>query len=321
MPVAMMWGCFREVFFDRYFLASVRKAKTEEFLNSTQGQLIVQQYVTRFVELSHFAPYMVQEFATLVDKVTVVEASLQGDVEAQNSKKRPMLSSSHIGARKGPWRSYQANIRIVPYEALYGRRCRSSLYWDKVGERKILGPELVQQTYEKVQFIRERIKTTQSRPKSYANICRRELEFEIGDTTFLRISLMKGVMRFEKKRKLSPRYIRLFEILERVGLVAYKIALPPSLSRIHDVFHISILRKYILNPSHVINYESFELEDTLVYEEIPIQILDYKEHELHTKMIPLIKVLWHNHAVEEASWESETEIRQKYPQLFREAQH
>ncbi|XP_057975378.1 uncharacterized protein LOC131162765 [Malania oleifera] len=106
VPVAMTWSCFREVFFDRYFPASVRKVKAEEFLNLTQGQLIVQQYAARFVELSRFALYMVQEFATLVDKATVAEANLQGDVEAQILKKRSMPSNSHTGARQGPWRRY-----------------------------------------------------------------------------------------------------------------------------------------------------------------------------------------------------------------------
>ncbi|XP_057982235.1 uncharacterized protein LOC131167447 [Malania oleifera] len=127
-------------------------------------------------------------------------------------------------------------------------------------------------------------------------------------------------MRFEKKGKLNPRYTRPFKILERIGPVAYRVALPLTLSRVHDVFHMSVLRKYIPDLSHVISYEFLEVGDTLSNKEIPIQILDRKIQELCTKEIPLVKVLWRNHAGEDASWELETEIHQKYPHIFREAQ-
>jgi hypothetical protein len=106
--------------------------------------------------------------------------------------------------------------------------------------------------------------------------------------------------------------------LEIVGPVAYRLALPPSLARVHDVFHVSLLRKYILDPSHVIKYESLRLQENLAYEEIPVKLLDRKVQELRTKSIPLVKVLWRNHAIEEASRELEDEIRKKYPTLFNE---
>ncbi|XP_057975442.1 uncharacterized protein LOC131162853 [Malania oleifera] len=159
-----------------------------------------------------------------------------------------------------------------------------------------------------------------SQQKSYADPRRRDLEFGIGDRIFLRIALMKGVMRFGKKGKPSPRYIGPFEILKKVGLVAYRITLPPALSRIHDVFHVSMLRKYVSGPLHMLSYEFLEIKDTLSYEEVPIHILDRKEQELRTKKVPLVKVLWRNHAMEEVSWELEEEIRRKYPQLFSETQ-
>ena len=109
----------------------------------------------------------------------------------------------------------------------------------------MLGPELIQQTVEKVKLIRERIQTTQNRQKSYADIRRRELEFQVGDHVFLKVSPTKSVRRFGIKGKLSPRFVGPFETLERIGVVAYRLALPPSLDKVHNVFHVSMLKKYI----------------------------------------------------------------------------
>ena len=123
-------------------------------------------------------------------------------------------------------------------------------------------------------------------------------------------------MRFRKKGKLSPRFVGPFEILKRIGKVAYELALPPTLAGVHNVFHVSMLRKYILDPSHVLNYEPLEIKDNLTYEEVPIQILDQKDHVLRTKTISLVKVLWKNHIVEEASLERENEMKSKYLEFF-----
>ena len=140
---------------------------------------------------------------------------------------------------------------------MYGRKCRSPICWDEVGEQKLLGPEIIQKTCEKVNMICDRLRVAQSRQKSYYGIKRKALELEIGDKVFLWVAPMKGVMRFGKKGKLSPRFVGSFEVLERVGEVTYRIALPPTLSRIHNVFHESMLRKYIPDPSHVLSYEPF----------------------------------------------------------------
>ena len=127
---------------------------------------------------------------------------------------------------------------------------------------------------------------------------------------------MKGVMTFGKKGKLSPRFVGPFEILERIGPIVYRLALPPSLSGIHNVFHVSMLRKYIPEPSHVLSYDQLQIKDDLSYEEVPIEILDRKEHMLRTKSIPLVKVLWKNHVLKEASWECEDIMQSRYPDLF-----
>ncbi|XP_075478864.1 uncharacterized protein LOC142519721 [Primulina tabacum] len=127
---------------------------------------------------------------------------------------------------------------------------------------------------------------------------------------------LKGVMRFGKKGKLSPRYIGPFEILDKIGERAYRLALPPDLDRVHNVFHVSMLRKYLSNPSHVLRREALDLLPNLSYEEVPIQIIDRKVKVLRNKEIDFVKVLWRNHVIEEATWEPEEEMRQRYPDLF-----
>ena len=116
---------------------------------------------------------------------------------------------------------------------------------------------------------------------------------------FIKVSPLKGVMRFGKKNKLSPRFVGPFEILDKIGSAVYRVALPPALSKIHNVFHISNLRKYIPDSKHVIKYEPLRIQENLSYEEIPIKILDCKEQVLRTKTIPIVKVLWSNHFTEE----------------------
>ncbi|KAK4383069.1 hypothetical protein Sango_2810700 [Sesamum angolense] len=142
--------------------------------------------------------------------------------------------------------SFQSSIGMAPYEALYGRKCRSPICWDIEGLRQLEGPELVQQTVDKIQTVKKCLKAAQDRQKSYADKYRREMEYEVGEKVFLKVSPWRGILRFGKQEKLSPRYIGPDEILERVGPLAYRLALPTELSQIHDVFHVSMLRRYDL---------------------------------------------------------------------------
>ena len=176
--------------------------------------------------------------------------------------------------------NFQASIGMAPCEGLFGRRCRSLVCWDDVGERKLLGLELVQLTVEKTTLIKERLKAVQSRQKSYVDNRRRDLEFEVGDHVFLKVSPMKYVMRFGRKGKPDPRFMGPFEILRTVGLVAYRVALAPSLSKVHNVFHISILRKYVFYPSHVVELEPIQISKDLSYEQVPNQIVDVMDKVL-----------------------------------------
>ncbi|KAL0537052.1 hypothetical protein IC582_026020 [Cucumis melo] len=214
--------------------------------------------------------------------------------------------------------SYQATIGMAPFEALYGKCCRSPVCWGEVGEQRLMGPELVQSTNEAIQKIRSRMHTAQSRQKSYADVRRKDLEFEVGDKVFLKVAPMRGVLRFERRGKLSPRFVGPFEILERIGPVAYRLALPPSLSTVHDVFHVSMLKKYVPDPSHVVDYEPLEIDENLSYVEQPVEVLAREVKTLRNKEIPLVKVLWRNHRVEESTWEREHDMRSRYPELFEE---
>ncbi|TYK26797.1 pol protein [Cucumis melo var. makuwa] len=189
--------------------------------------------------------------------------------------------------------TFQATIGMAPFEALYGKCCRSPVYWDEVGEQRLMGPELVQSTNEAIQKIRTH-------------------------KVFLKVAPMKGVLRFEKKWKLSPRFVGPFEILERIGLVAYRLALLPSLLAVHDVFHVSMLRKYMSDPSHVVDYEPLEIDEKLSYIEQPIEVLAREVKMLRNRDIPLVKILWRNHKVEEATWEREDDMRARFPELFEE---
>ena len=165
---------------------------------------------------------------------------------------------------------------MAPYEALYGRACRSSLCWIKVGESSIIGPNLIGDTSEKVSLIR-RILTAQSRQKSYADVRRRPLEFEVGDHVFLKVMPKRGVVRFGKRGNLSPRFIGPFEILEMIGIVAYRLALPPSMSGVHEVFHVSMLRKYTPDPAHVVDWGQIEVDTDGTFEEGLVCILDSRD--------------------------------------------
>ena len=214
--------------------------------------------------------------------------------------------------------SYQESIQMARYEALYGRPCRSQICWTEVGESSITGPDLIRDTSEKVSLIRHRLLTAQSRQKSYADVRRRPLEFEVRDHVFLKVIPKRGVVRFGKRGKLLPRFIRPFEILKRVDIVAYQLALPPSMSSVYKVFHVSMLRRYTPDQVHVVDWGEIKVDMDGTFEEGPVCIMHSRDKVLRRMTVGLVRVLWWQRGVEESTWECEDTMQATYPFLFRD---
>ncbi|ONK61028.1 uncharacterized protein A4U43_C08F25340 [Asparagus officinalis] len=176
--------------------------------------------------------------------------------------------------------SIQASIGMALFAALYGRKCRSPLSLDDF------------------------------------DVKHRHLEFQPGVHVFLKIFPNRGTIHFGRRGKLSPRYVGPFDVLERVGVVAYRLALPPTLAGVHNVFHVSQLRKYVGDPSHVVDFSEIEVRFDLTYEKQPVTILDRREKTLRNKIVSLVRVMWHPDSPGESTWETESKMRHRYPYLF-----
>nr|GEZ55772.1 putative reverse transcriptase domain-containing protein [Tanacetum cinerariifolium] len=170
--------------------------------------------------------------------------------------------------------SYHASIKAAPFEALYERKCRSPVCWSEVGDAQLTGPELIRETTKMIVQIKNRLLAACSRQKSYANVQRKPLEFEVGDRVMLKVSPWKGVIRFRKRGKLSPRYIGQFKILSRIGPVAYKLELPQEIHGIHNTFHVSNLKKCLADEELVILLDEVKIDDKLHFNEEPVEIMD-----------------------------------------------
>jgi hypothetical protein len=214
--------------------------------------------------------------------------------------------------------SYQSSLRMAPFEALYGRRCQTPLNWSQPGEREIFGPDLVTKAKRKVTLIKKNLEAAQARQKSYHDKRRKPLQFEVGYFVYLNVSTTKGVQRFGIKGKLAPRYIGPYGIVEACGPVAYKLKLPPKMSAIHNVFHVSQLKKCVRLPTEIIAEPEVEIEPDLSYQEYPSKVLDCKERSTRAKSIKIYKIQWSNHSEEEATWEIEDFLRSNFPDCLPE---
>ncbi|GKC04464.1 putative reverse transcriptase domain-containing protein, partial [Tanacetum coccineum] len=192
----------------------------------------------------------------------------------------------------------------------------SPVLWAEIGESSLIGPELVQETTYKVVLIKEKLKAARDHQKSYADNRRKPLEFEIGDRVMLKVSPWKGVIRFGKKGKLAPRYVGPFEIIERVGPVAYRLRLPKELSGVHDTFHVSNLKKCLADASLHVPLDEIKVDKTLRFVEEPVEIMDREIKSLKRSRISLVKVRWNSKRGPEFTWECEDYMKYKYPQLF-----
>ena len=205
---------------------------------------------------------------------------------------------------------------MAPYEALYGRKHRTPVCWTKLNEHKVIGPNIVKEIEEKFWIIQQRLKAASNRQKSYADLKRKDIEYKVEDKVFLKVSPWRKVLRFGTKGKLSPRFIWPYEILERIGPISYRLALPPELSKLHNVFHVSMLRKYLYDESHILPIQDIQVQSDFTFDEEPKAILDREIKQLWNKQVSFVKVLWQHHGMEEATWEPESTMRAQYPQLF-----
>nr|GFC25908.1 putative reverse transcriptase domain-containing protein [Tanacetum cinerariifolium] len=189
--------------------------------------------------------------------------------------------------------SYHASIKAAPFEALYGRKCRSPVCWAE-----------------------QRIQAARDCQKSYTDVRHKPLEFQVGDRVMLKVSPWKGVVHFGKRGKLNPRYIGPFKVLAKVGTISYRLKLPEQLSRVHSTFHISNLRKCLSDEPLAISLDEVHIDDKLCFLEEPVEVMDCEVKRLKQSCIPIIKVRWNSKRGSEFTWEREDQFWKKYPQLF-----
>nr|GEX10760.1 putative reverse transcriptase domain-containing protein [Tanacetum cinerariifolium] len=199
--------------------------------------------------------------------------------------------------------NYHTNIKVVPFEALYGQKCRLPVYWAEVGDAQLTGHEIIHETTEKIMQIKSRIQAARDRQKSYADLKRKQMEFQVGDRVMLKVSPWKRVVRFGKQGKLNPRYIGPFKVLSKVRDVAYRLELPQQLSRVHNMFHVSTLKKCLSDESLVIPLEELRVDDKLYFVEEPMEVMDCEIKQLKRSLIPIIKVRWNSKRGPEFTWE------------------
>ncbi|GJR48174.1 putative reverse transcriptase domain-containing protein [Tanacetum coccineum] len=254
---------------------------------------------------SNFWRSLQNALGTNLDMSTAYHPQTDGQSERTIQTLEDMLRACAIDFGKG-WvnhlplvefsynNSYHASIKAAPFEALYGRKCRSPVCWTEVGEAQILGPELIQETTEKIIQIKQRMQAARDRQKSYADLKRKPMEFQVGDKVMLKVSPWKGVVRFGKRGKLNPRYVGPFKVIERVGEVAYKLELPEELSRVHNTFHVSNLKKCHADEPLAVPLDGLNLDDKLHFVEEPVEIVGREVKRLKRSRIPLVKVRWNS---------------------------
>jgi hypothetical protein len=216
-----------------------------------------------------------------------------------------------------PYAEFSYNsLKMAPFEMLYGRRCQTPLFCNETGERKVFGLDILQEAEKQARMVRENLRVAQSRQKSYVDHTRRELSFEVGDFVYLKVSPMRGLRHFKVRGKLTPRFIGPFKILKKRGEVAYQLELPPQLSDVHDVFHISQLKKCLRVPEEQLPMEDLNAKEHLSYQEYLVKILDTSERVTRNKRIKMCMVQCSHHTEEEATWEREEVLQVEFPSFF-----
>ncbi|GJT89575.1 putative reverse transcriptase domain-containing protein [Tanacetum coccineum] len=212
--------------------------------------------------------------------------------------------------------SYHSSMRCAPFETLYGRKCRSLIMWAEVAEGQLIGPELVQESTEKILQIKDRLKAARDYQKSYVDKRRKPLEFSIGDYVLLKVSPWKGVVHFGKKGKLAPSFVGPFEIVEKVGPVAYWLDLTEEFNGVHDTFYVSNLKKCLTDPTLQVPLDDIRVDAKLNFVEELVEILEREFKRLKRSRIAIVKVQWNSKRGPEFTWEHEDQMKLNYPHLF-----
>ncbi|GJW61985.1 putative reverse transcriptase domain-containing protein [Tanacetum coccineum] len=293
------------------------------------GQDTIWVIVDRLTKSAHFLPMKETDSREKLTRQYLKEVVSRHGVPVSiiSDRDKDILRACVIDFRKG-WdrhlplvefsynNSYYTSIKAAPFEALYSQKCRSPICWAEVGDAQLTGPEIVHETTEKIIQIKKRIQAAQDRQKSCADKRRKPLEFKVGDKVMLKVSPWKGVIRFGKRGKLNPRYIRPFKILAKVGTLAYRLELPEQLSRVHSTFHVSNLKKCFVDEPLGIPLDEIQIDDKLNFIEEPVEIMDREVKWLNQSRIPIMKVHWNSRRGPEFTWEREDQMKKMYPHLF-----
>ncbi|GJS54008.1 putative reverse transcriptase domain-containing protein [Tanacetum coccineum] len=317
-----------------YFLPMCEDYKMERLARLYLNEIVARHCVPVSIISNHdrlftsrFWQSMQEALGTRLDMSTAYHPQTDGQSERTIQTLEDMLRACVLDFG-GSWdvhlplvefsynNSYHASVRCAPFEALYGRKCRSPIMWAEAGEGQLIGPELVQETIEKISQIKDRLKVARDRQKSYADKRRRPLEFSVGDYVLLKVSPWKGVVRFGKKGKLTPRFVGPIKIVEKVGHVAYRLDLLEDLNGVHNTFHVSNLKKCLADPTLQVPLDEIRVDAKLNFMEELVEILEREFKKLKRRRIAIVKVRRNSKCGPEFTWEREDQMKLKYPCLF-----
>ncbi|GKE75088.1 putative reverse transcriptase domain-containing protein [Tanacetum coccineum] len=249
---------------------------------------------------SRFWKSLQSALGTQLDMSMAYHPKTDGQSERTIQTLEDMLRACVIGFGKG----WGKHLPLVEFS------------YNNIGDVQLTGPKIIHETTEKIVQIRQRLQAAIDQQRSYTNVRRKPLEFQVRDRVMLKVSPRKGVIRFKKQGKLNPWYIGPFKILEQIGPVVYKLQLPKELSNVHSTFHVSNLKKCLSDESLVIPMTELRLDDKLNFLEELVEIVDREVKKLKERHIPIVKVRWNSKRGPKFMWECEDQIRAKYPHLF-----
>eukprot|EP00253_Pinus_taeda_P001534 PITA_01534 len=294
--------------------------------------------VDKLSKAAHFIPFtlafwrtLFAELGTQLNFSTAYHPQTDGQTERVNQvvedmlrayvMKQPTLWEEYLHLVEFAYNNgYHTSTQMSPFEVMYGRKCQTPSSWGGPEDKLSLGPEMLKEMEEMVKRVRVNLKAAQDKQKNFADRKRRFKEYQVGDHVYIRIQTKRITLQWSGCAKLAPRYYGPFQILARIGPVAYQLALPSHI-RVHNVFHVSILKKYVYDPKHVIQWRDIQVEPEGEVLVEPLNILDRREVQLRKRVITQVKVQWRHYGPEEATWEDEELMRRTYPALFVAERH